>query len=44
MNEMSKSPSDDEKDHLDPERESETSFYLLSLECVIISVSMKLNK
>ena len=27
MNEMSKSPSDDEKDHLDPERESETSLW-----------------
>ncbi|XP_061267557.1 glutamate-rich protein 3 isoform X3 [Bos javanicus] len=27
MNEMSKSPSEDEKDHLDPERESETSLW-----------------
>ncbi|KAM9692889.1 glutamate-rich protein 3 [Dama dama] len=27
MNETSKSPSDDEKDHLDPERESETSLW-----------------
>ena len=27
MNETSKSPSDDEKDHLDPETESETSLW-----------------